>query len=98
MRSCAEMHNAARQKQGKSLAEKREFKRFFQGKMIDKKQHLSFYCDAGSPYQKGACEVNYELIRRVLPKGDSMDDLTQKDICHCLGNWDAIRLPPETSS
>ena len=33
MRSCAEMHNAARQKQGKSLAEKREFKRFFQGKV-----------------------------------------------------------------
>jgi len=32
------MHNAARQKQGKSLAEKREFKRFFQGKVPDKKQ------------------------------------------------------------
>ena len=39
-----------------------------------------FYCDAGSPYQKGACEVNHELIRRVLPKGSSFDDLTQKDI------------------
>ena len=39
-----------------------------------------FYCDAGSPYQKGACEVNHELIRRILPKGTSFDDLTQKDI------------------
>ena len=39
-----------------------------------------FYCDPGSPYQKGACEVNHELIRRILPKGTSFDDLTQKDI------------------
>lgn len=39
-----------------------------------------FYCDPGAPYQKGACEVNHELIRRILPKGSSFDDLTQKDI------------------
>lgn len=39
-----------------------------------------FYCDAGSPYQKGAIEVNHELIRRVLPKGRSFNNLTQEDI------------------
>jgi IS30 family transposase len=39
-----------------------------------------FYCDASAPYQKGACEVNHELIRRILPKGSSFDDLTQEDI------------------
>ena len=39
-----------------------------------------FYCDPSAPYQKGACEVNHELIRRILPKGSSTDDLTQKDI------------------
>lgn len=39
-----------------------------------------FYCDAGSPYQKGAIEVNHELIRRVLPKGTSFNELTQEDI------------------
>ena len=39
-----------------------------------------FYCDPSSPYQKGSCEVNHELIRRILPKGSSFDDLTQKDI------------------
>ena len=39
-----------------------------------------FYCDPSAPYQKGACEVNHELIRRILPKGRSFDDLTQKDI------------------
>jgi IS30 family transposase len=39
-----------------------------------------FYCDAGSPFQKGAIEVNHELIRRVLPKGTSFNSLTQEDI------------------
>lgn len=39
-----------------------------------------FYCDAGSPYQKGAIEVNHELIRRILPKGTSFNHLTQEDI------------------
>ncbi|GLC79712.1 hypothetical protein LBYZC6_18260 [Lacrimispora brassicae] len=39
-----------------------------------------FYCDAGSPYQKGAIEVNHELIRRVLPKGTSFNNFIQDDI------------------
>jgi len=39
-----------------------------------------YYCDAGSPYQKGACEVNHELIRRILPKGTSFDQLTREDV------------------
>lgn len=39
-----------------------------------------FYCDAGSPYQKGAIEVNQELIRRVLSKGKTFNDMTQEDI------------------
>ena len=41
---------------------------------------LAFLRDAGSPYQKGAIEVNHELIRRILPKGTSFDHLTQEDI------------------
>ena len=39
-----------------------------------------FYCDPSCPYEKGSIEVNHELIRRILPKGTSFDDLTQKDI------------------
>ena len=39
-----------------------------------------FYCDAGRPDQKGSCEVNHTLIRRILPKGSSFDELTQQDI------------------
>ena len=39
-----------------------------------------FYCHPSSPYEKGSCEVNHELLRRILPKGTSFDELTQEDI------------------
>lgn len=39
-----------------------------------------FYCHPSSPHEKGSCEVNHELIRRILPKGTSFDNFTQKDI------------------
>jgi IS30 family transposase len=39
-----------------------------------------FYCDPSSPYQKGAIENNHELIRRIIPKGISFNDLNQDDV------------------
>ena len=39
-----------------------------------------FYCDPSCPYQKGAIEVNHELIRRIVPKGYSFDSYNQDDI------------------
>lgn len=39
-----------------------------------------FYCDPGRPDQKGSCEVNHEMIRRILPKGTSFNNLNQEDI------------------
>ena len=39
-----------------------------------------FYCDPSKPYEKGAIEVNHELIRRILPKGTSFNNLTQDDV------------------
>lgn len=39
-----------------------------------------FYCHPSSPYEKGSCEVNHELLRRILPKGTSFDELNQKNI------------------
>lgn len=39
-----------------------------------------FYCHPASPYEKGSCEVNHELLRRILPKGTSFNELTQEDI------------------
>ncbi len=39
-----------------------------------------FYCDPSAPYQKGACENNHEFIRRIIPKGQSLNSLCQADI------------------
>ncbi len=39
-----------------------------------------FYCELERTDQKGSCEVNHEMIRRILPKGTSFDNLTQEDI------------------
>lgn len=39
-----------------------------------------FYCHPSSPFEKGSCEVNHELLRRILPKGTSFDELNQNDI------------------
>ena len=39
-----------------------------------------FYCDPQAPYQKGAAENNHTLVRRIIPKGTSLDGFTQQDI------------------
>lgn len=39
-----------------------------------------FYCNANAPYQKGSCENNHELIRRIIPKGNDIGRYTQEQI------------------
>lgn len=39
-----------------------------------------FYCNASAPYQKGSCENNHEMIRRVIPKGEDIGQYTQGQI------------------
>lgn len=39
-----------------------------------------FYCDPMRADQKGSCERNHGLIRRVLPKGTSFEGLTPWDV------------------
>ena len=39
-----------------------------------------FYCDPSSPGQKGACENNYEFIRRIIPKSTDLGQYTQSQI------------------
>lgn len=45
-----------------------------------------FYCNPSAAYQKGSIEKNHEFIRYMIPKGTSMDNLTQKQIDHMLNN------------
>jgi IS30 family transposase len=39
-----------------------------------------FYCDPYSSFQKPKVEWSHTLLRRILPKGSSFDDLDQNDI------------------
>lgn len=39
-----------------------------------------FYCDPSAPNQKGACEVNHEFIRRIIPKGTDISKYTTEQI------------------
>lgn len=39
-----------------------------------------FYCDPYASYQKGGCERNHSLIRYLLKKGESLDQLLQPEI------------------
>lgn len=39
-----------------------------------------FYCDPSAPFQKGSAEKNHELIRYIIPKGQSLDSYSQTDI------------------
>ncbi len=39
-----------------------------------------FYCDVRHSEQKGSIEVNHEFIRKISPKGVSLDKLNQADI------------------
>ncbi len=39
-----------------------------------------FYCDPSAPYQKGAIENNHSILRRIIPKGTSLDGFTQNDV------------------
>lgn len=39
-----------------------------------------FYCNPSAPYQKPECENNHRMIRRIRPKGKSLDDLDQEKV------------------
>jgi IS30 family transposase len=50
-----------------------------------------FYCDPNAPFQKGSLEVNHELIRRILPKGTSFDNLEQADIDRMMNHINSYK-------
>lgn len=45
-----------------------------------KRRTRIFYCDPQRSDQKGGIEVTHEMIRRVLKKGTSFDNLVQDDV------------------
>lgn len=49
-----------------------------------------FYCDPSAPQQKGSAERNHELIRYCIPKGTSLDFLTQEMVNHMMDNINSL--------
>lgn len=45
-----------------------------------------FYCNPASAYQKGSIEKNHEFIRYIIPKGTSLDNLSQHQIDVMMNN------------
>ena len=39
-----------------------------------------FYCNPSAPYQKGSCENNHEMIRRIIPKAVDIGRYSQEQI------------------
>lgn len=50
-----------------------------------------FFCDPNRSDQKGRIEKNHTLIRDILPKGASFDQLTQEDINQVLSHVNSVK-------
>lgn len=50
-----------------------------------------FYCDPLQSQQKGSAERNHEFIRQIIPKGRSMDRLSQKDVSLMMDHINSYR-------
>ena len=57
-----------------------------------------FFCNPGASYQKGSIEKNHEFIRYVIPKGISMDNLTQQDIDLMINHINSLTRPSLNNS
>lgn len=49
-----------------------------------------FYCDKASPSQKSHIENSHRLIRRFVPKGVSLEDVTQDEIYDIVNNINSL--------
>lgn len=52
-----------------------------------------FYCDPMRSCQKGSCEKNHGLIRRIIPKGSDLDCLRQYDVATVASHVNSYPRP-----
>lgn len=52
-----------------------------------------YYCDPGRADQKGAIENCHRLVRRIVPKGTSIDHLTQRDAAIIASHVNSMPRP-----
>ena len=60
--------------------------------LADKKTHL-YYCDPRRSDQKGRCENAHRLIRRVLPKGTSFEELDDSAVALLTSHVNSVPRP-----
>ena len=56
----------------------------------EKETHM-FFCEANAPYEKAQIEKNHTLLREILPKGKSFDDLTQEELNLIFSHVNAVK-------
>ncbi|HGD3829174.1 TPA: IS30-like element ISSag9 family transposase, partial [Streptococcus agalactiae] len=54
-------------------------------------QSQLFFCDPNRSDQKARIEKNHTLVRDILPKGTSFDNLTQEDINLALSHINSVK-------
>ena len=52
-----------------------------------------FYCNPSAPQQKGACENNHEMIRRILPKGTDIGKFSRERIALMMDHVNSYGRP-----
>jgi len=52
-----------------------------------------YYCDPSAPFQKGSCENNHEMIRRIIPKGTDIGKYSQKQINLMMSHINSYTRP-----
>jgi len=52
-----------------------------------------YYCDAGRADQKGSIENCHRLLRRIIPKGTSIDELTRQDAALIASHVNSMPRP-----
>lgn len=52
-----------------------------------------FYCNPQASYQKGGCENNHEMIRRIIPKGKDIAKYDQDKIALMMSHINSYRRP-----
>lgn len=52
-----------------------------------------FYCNPNASYQKGGCENNHEMIRRVIPKGVDIANYSQEKVLLMMSHINSYRRP-----
>ncbi len=70
---------------------------FLKRKILEKSKNCKlnrckiFYCEAGTPTQKPNIENIHKLVRKVYPKGSSLENISQDDLNEVVSNINSLK-------